>query len=96
MLCTDEVDDETLRKINICFVYTCKVKLSCKNNELILLQQLLLIYHLVFSCILQEQVEPQKPEREPYIENLPPIVFQGRIQYANDFFDCAQICDNLL
>ncbi|XP_011687345.1 PREDICTED: Werner Syndrome-like exonuclease isoform X2 [Wasmannia auropunctata] len=45
---------------------------------------------------LKEKLEQPKSEREPDIKTLPPIVFKGRIQYADDFFNCAQICDNLL
>ncbi|XP_014467932.1 PREDICTED: Werner Syndrome-like exonuclease isoform X2 [Dinoponera quadriceps] len=45
---------------------------------------------------LKEKLEQPKPEREPDIETLPPIIFKGHIQYANDFFDCAQICDSLI
>ncbi|XP_012532936.1 Werner Syndrome-like exonuclease [Monomorium pharaonis] len=45
---------------------------------------------------LKEKLEQSKPEREPDIKTLPPIVFKGHIQCANDFYDCAQICDNLI
>lgn len=45
---------------------------------------------------LKEKLEKSKTEREPDEETLPSIVFKKRIQYTNDFFDCAQICDNLI
>lgn len=45
---------------------------------------------------LKEKLEQPEPEREPDIKTLPAIVFKGYIKYANDFFECAQICDNLI
>ncbi|XP_011875097.1 PREDICTED: Werner Syndrome-like exonuclease isoform X3 [Vollenhovia emeryi] len=45
---------------------------------------------------LKKKLEQPKPEREPDVNTLPAIVFKGRIQYADDFFSCAQICDDLI
>ncbi|EZA46340.1 hypothetical protein DMN91_006758 [Ooceraea biroi] len=45
---------------------------------------------------LKEKLEAPKSEREPNVETLPPIVFKKRIRYTSDFFECAQICDNLI
>ncbi|XP_012225142.1 3'-5' exonuclease isoform X2 [Linepithema humile] len=47
---------------------------------------------------LKEKLEQEhpKPEKEPNVKTLPPIVYKGNIHYVNDFFDCAQICDNLI
>ncbi|XP_011875096.1 PREDICTED: Werner Syndrome-like exonuclease isoform X2 [Vollenhovia emeryi] len=44
----------------------------------------------------EKKLEQPKPEREPDVNTLPAIVFKGRIQYADDFFSCAQICDDLI
>ncbi|KAL0115559.1 hypothetical protein PUN28_010820 [Cardiocondyla obscurior] len=45
---------------------------------------------------LKKKLEQLKVTKEPDINTLPPIVFKGRIQYTNDFFNCAQICDDLI
>ncbi|XP_011641577.1 Werner Syndrome-like exonuclease isoform X2 [Pogonomyrmex barbatus] len=45
---------------------------------------------------LKEKLEQPRPEREPDIKTLPSIIFNGRIQYVDDFFKCAQICDDLI
>jgi len=49
-----------------------------------------------FLIFLQEKLKQPKPEREPDIKTLPPIVFKEHIRYSDDFFDCAQICDDLM
>ncbi|KYM83712.1 Werner Syndrome-like exonuclease [Atta colombica] len=45
---------------------------------------------------LKEKLKQPEPKREPDIKTLPLIVFKGCIQYADDFFNCAQICDDLI
>jgi hypothetical protein len=51
--------------------------------------------YLHYFC-LQKNLEESKVEKEPDIKTLPSIIFEKHIQYTNDFFDCAQICDNLM
>ncbi|XP_014236746.1 Werner Syndrome-like exonuclease [Trichogramma pretiosum] len=43
-----------------------------------------------------EKQEKVKRPKKTYIEEFPPILFQGSIKYTNDFYDCAKICDDLL
>ncbi|XP_058795255.1 3'-5' exonuclease [Phymastichus coffea] len=43
-----------------------------------------------------EKSEKEISKKEPEIDDLPPIVFQGQINYVHNFYDCARICDVLL
>ncbi|NP_001229367.1 Werner Syndrome-like exonuclease [Nasonia vitripennis] len=43
----------------------------------------------------EKPIEKPVP-REPDIEDLPPILFKGRINYVSEFHDCARVCDTLL
>lgn len=44
----------------------------------------------------QLQPEEEVVEKEPEIEDLPPILFKGYINYVSDFYDCASVCDTIL
>ena len=51
----------------------------------------------ILFILLQKTDEKEKLiEAEPDIKSLPSIVFEGRIVFANEFNDCAAICDKLL
>lgn len=47
------------------------------------------------KCRFQEQ-EVKVDNKEPDIESLPPVEFKGRINYVQDFNDCASLCQQLM
>ncbi|KAF7396531.1 hypothetical protein HZH66_007393 [Vespula vulgaris] len=70
---------------------------TSRTNEVLTEEKILRRSPRFLSSNHEENKEKESTiEKEPDIQSLPSIVFKGRINYANNFHDCAKICDDII
>ncbi|XP_035719033.1 Werner Syndrome-like exonuclease [Vespa mandarinia] len=69
---------------------------SC-TNEVLTEEKILRRSPRFLPASHEENIEKELTiEKEPDIQSLSSIVFKGKINYANNFYDCAKICDDII